>query len=114
MEFHPDPPPGHPDPPPEQAPAAPIGLILTGLFISWLATPLDQPETIVAGASKYGFFGDEHGKLVVDAAQRPPLGARVEFVTPHCDPTVNLYDRYHVVDGDMLVDIWLIEARGRL
>jgi D-serine deaminase-like pyridoxal phosphate-dependent protein len=68
----------------------------------------------VPGASSYEFFGDEHGKLVVDAAHRPPLGARVEFVTPHCDPTVNLYDRYHVVDGDMLVDIWPIEARGRL
>jgi D-serine deaminase-like pyridoxal phosphate-dependent protein len=68
----------------------------------------------VAGPAKYGFFGDEHGKLVVDAAQRPSLGARIEFVTPHCDPTVNLYDRYHVVDGDMLVDIWPIEARGRL
>ncbi|HEX7683095.1 MAG TPA: hypothetical protein VF446_06085 [Trinickia sp.] len=31
------------------------------------------------------------------------------------DPTlVNLYGRYHVVDGDALVDIWPIEARGRL
>ena len=68
----------------------------------------------VQGPSRYAFFGDEHGKLVVDSAHRPSLGAHVEFVTPHCDPTVNLYDRYHVVDGDTLVDIWPIEARGRL
>jgi len=26
---------------------------------------------------------------------------------------VNLYDAYHVVRGDVLVDIWPIEARGR-
>lgn len=68
----------------------------------------------VGGLSEYAFFGDEHGKLTVDAEHRPSLGAHIEFVTPHCDPTVNLYDRYHVVDGDALVDIWPIEARGRL
>lgn len=68
----------------------------------------------VEGASRYAFFGDEHGKLIVDPAHRPALGAHIEFVTPHCDPTVNLYGRYHVVQGDTLVDIWPIEARGRL
>lgn len=68
----------------------------------------------VDGPCEYAFFGDEHGKLIVDAEHRPSLGAHIEFVTPHCDPTVNLYDRYHVVDGDALVDIWPIEARGRL
>ncbi len=68
----------------------------------------------VEGPSRYAFFGDEHGKLIVDPAHRPALGAHIEFVTPHCDPTVNLYDRYHVVQGDTLVDIWPIEARGRL
>ena len=68
----------------------------------------------VEGTSSYAFFGDEHGKLIVDPAHRPSLGAHVEFITPHCDPTVNLYDRYHVIEGDTLVDIWPIEARGRL
>jgi len=34
-------------------------------------------------------------------------------MTPHCDPTVNLYDAYHVVDGDTLTGIWPIEGRGR-
>jgi 3-hydroxy-D-aspartate aldolase len=32
---------------------------------------------------------------------------------PHCDPTVNLYDTYHVVDGDTLVALWPVSARGR-
>lgn len=68
----------------------------------------------VQGSSTYDFFGDEHGKLTVDSAHRPSLGARIELMTPHCDPTVNLYDRYHVIEGDMLVDIWPVDARGRL
>jgi len=63
--------------------------------------------------SRYAFFGDEHGKLVVPSEDRPELGARIEFVTPHCDPTVNLHDAYHVVDGDTLLAIWPVDARGR-
>lgn len=56
---------------------------------------------------------DEHGIIELPAnAAKPVLGAGFELVVPHCDPTVNLYDHYHVVDGDTLLDIWSIEARG--
>ena len=65
------------------------------------------------GAS-FEFFGDEHGKMILPAGiNPPPLGARIEWVTPHCDPTVNLHDCYHVFRGERLVDIWPIEARGK-
>jgi 3-hydroxy-D-aspartate aldolase len=64
-------------------------------------------------ASRYAFFGDEHGKLMPAQGSRPALGARVEFVTPHCDPTVNLHDAYHVVEGGTLVAIWPVDARGK-
>lgn len=67
----------------------------------------------VRGPSHYAFFGDEHGKLTVGRAHRPGLGERIEFITPHCDPTVNLHNVYHVVHGDKLVDIWPVDARGR-
>lgn len=56
---------------------------------------------------------DEHGIIELPAgAQQPALGANFELIVPHCDPTANLYGHYHVVDGDRLVDIWPIEARG--
>jgi 3-hydroxy-D-aspartate aldolase len=63
-------------------------------------------------ATRYAFFGDEHGKLM-SVGPRPDLGDRIEFATPHCDTTVNLHDFYHVVDGDVLIDIWKIDARGK-
>jgi D-serine deaminase-like pyridoxal phosphate-dependent protein len=72
---------------------------------------------IVDGAppgSTYRFMGDEHGAVVVpDGTATPGLGERVTAMTPHCDPTVNLYDAYHVVRGDTLVAIWPVTARGR-
>lgn len=75
------------------------------------------PPPIHSGApdgTKYFFFGDEQGGLSFSpGANGLPLGARLRCVTPHCDPTVNLYDFYHVMDGDRLVALWPIEARGR-
>ena len=75
----------------------------------------DGPLPLVArGAAAdcgYAFFGDEHGKLFCPS-DRPALGAKVELVTPHCDPTVNLHDALHLVDGERLVAIWPIDARG--
>lgn len=75
------------------------------------------PPVLAKGAgptASYFFFGDEQGGVLCgEAADRPALGDVLSCVVPHCDPTVNLYDAIHVVEGDTLVDIWPIEARGR-
>ncbi len=75
------------------------------------------PPPILAGAaegSQYRFMGDEHGAIVPPSGVAPPkLGERVTLAAPHCDPTVNLYDAYHVVRGDTLEAIWPVTARGR-
>lgn len=75
------------------------------------------PPPVVSGApegSQYRFMGDEHGALIPPKGVAPPaLGEVVTFAAPHCDPTVNLYEAFHAVRGDTLVDIWAIEGRGR-
>ncbi len=61
----------------------------------------------------YRFAGDEHGVLILGkGAQSPGLGERVRFVTPHCDPTVNLYDHYFVHRNGLVHALWPIAARG--
>jgi D-serine deaminase-like pyridoxal phosphate-dependent protein len=80
------------------------------------ATEAGSPPVLSGAAegAKYHFMGDEHGCIVPPAGAAPPnLGEIVTFAAPHCDPTVNLYDCYHLVRGDTLVEIWPIEARGR-
>ena len=75
-----------------------------------------EPPVLHSGApegSAYFFFGDEQGGIALPQGATLPLGATLTAVTPHCDPTVNLYDCYHVVRGDTLVAIWPIEARGK-
>ncbi|HWG80229.1 MAG TPA: DSD1 family PLP-dependent enzyme [Stellaceae bacterium] len=92
------------------------GYVTTDAGLKCFATDGPTPE-IASGAppgSRYEFFGDEHGKLTLPpGATKLPLGTIVECVTPHCDPTANLHDFYHVVSGDTLVDIWPIDARGK-
>lgn len=63
-------------------------------------------------AAMFVFMGDEHGALIaMDHAFR--AGDRVVLAPPHCDPTVNLYDFYHVARDGTLIDIWPVSARGR-
>ena len=68
----------------------------------------------------YANGGDEHGILRPHAdasrASLPALGETVWLVPGHCDPTVNLHDRYIVVRGGLeqgqVEAVWPIDARG--
>jgi D-serine deaminase-like pyridoxal phosphate-dependent protein len=72
---------------------------------------------IAAGApdgATFVFMGDEHSAVIDPALKYAwQIGDSLRYVVPHCDPTVNLYDAYHVVQGDTLVEIWPVTARGR-
>jgi hypothetical protein len=46
------------------------------------------------------------------APRKGQLRFNVEFVVPHCDPTVNLYDRIYCLRGDAVEAVWRIAARG--
>ena len=64
--------------------------------------------------------GDEHGILQprpgASADALPQLGDTVWLLPGHCDPTVNLHDRYIVVrgglDGGRVEAVWPVDARG--
>lgn len=91
------------------------GLVTVDAGLKALSADAGAPQ--VAGAlaadAHYLFMGDEHGSIVSAAGPLPKLGDRVALLPGHCDPTVNLYDVYHVRDGDRVVGIWPVTARGR-
>lgn len=41
------------------------------------------------------------------------INDRILLIPGHCDPTCNLYDRYLIINSDVVSDIWDIDARGR-
>lgn len=60
----------------------------------------------------YAFAGDEHGRLTMTAGKQVNVGDRLEFIIPHCDPSVNLHDRIYAVRGEQVEAIWRVAARG--
>lgn len=68
----------------------------------------------------FSHASDEHGVLRLRSgattAELPMLGEIVWLVPGHCDPTVNLHDRYVAVRGGLIAGhveaVWPIEARG--
>lgn len=88
------------------------GLVTIDAGLKAFAADAGVPVVLagVAGESRYAFMGDEHGAIFGDAL--PGIAGRVRLMPPHCDPTVNLYDRYWVVEGDRVVDVWPVTARG--
>ena len=61
----------------------------------------------------YDWFGDEYGKITrPGSSELPPVGTVLELVVSHCDPTVNLFDRYYLTKGTEVVGVWPIDLRG--
>ncbi|MDE3116102.1 MAG: DSD1 family PLP-dependent enzyme [Pseudomonadota bacterium] len=91
------------------------GLATTDAGFKSFATDAEAPQ-IASGApegANYFFFGDEQGGILYSGEPKLVPGSIVSCVVPHCDPTVNLYDRIHAVRGDTLEAIWVVEGRGR-
>lgn len=72
------------------------------------------PRPIGIDGVTYGWAGDEHGRLdITNASRDVKVGDRIEFLPPHVDPTVNLYDEIYALRGDRVEAIWPIAARGK-
>jgi D-serine deaminase-like pyridoxal phosphate-dependent protein len=58
------------------------------------------------------YFAEEHAIFDVDERCALKYGDTAELIPGYAPSTVNLYDAYHVVENDVVVDIWPIIPRG--
>jgi D-serine deaminase-like pyridoxal phosphate-dependent protein len=73
------------------------------------AEPKDMPGVV------YTPMGDEHGWLTWGVELEDfPLGARVEMIPSHIDPTVNLHDFYYAHRKGVIEEIWPVATRGKV
>ncbi|MDH4744671.1 DSD1 family PLP-dependent enzyme [Sphingomonas sp. CBMAI 2297] len=86
------------------------GMVTIDAGLKSFATDAGVPVP-ASGTARYAFMGDEQGALIGE--DLPGLAERVTLVPPHCDPTVNLYDLYHLVEGGTVTGAWPVTARGR-
>lgn len=72
------------------------------------------PQPVDVDDVTYHWAGDEHGRLDTSKSSRDfQVGDRIEFLPPHVDPTVNLYDNIYALRGDRVEAVWPIAARGK-
>jgi D-serine deaminase-like pyridoxal phosphate-dependent protein len=71
------------------------------------------PAVVRGGGGTYAFFGDEQGLVTRSEDVALARGSRLMLVPPHCDPTVNLYDHMWLVEGDRVLGVCGVVARGR-
>lgn len=69
------------------------------------------PVVVHPPGAAYTLAGDEFGTITGAPHLRP--GDRVVCQVPHCDPTVNLHDRYVCIRDGRVEAEWPIDARGR-
>ena len=101
-------------------------LYVLGTVISvWPGTPTMPPYAVVnVGLKSLGmdhgnpsiegaqvwFCSDEHTTFAPD--EPVAVGDQVKVIPAHCDPTVALHERVHLIDGDKVLDTWPVDLRG--
>ena len=71
-----------------------------------------QPTMVEYPDYQARYFAEEHALFDVDKKCKLKRGDTVEFIPGYSPTTVNLYDAFHVVEDDVVVDIWPIIPRG--
>ena len=57
-------------------------------------------------------LNDEHATIAIPSASPIQVGDRIYLRPSHTDPTVNLHDVFFAIEGERVVDVWPITARG--
>ncbi len=58
------------------------------------------------------FLSDEHALITVRPDSGVAPGDRIQLWPSHIDPTINLHDVLYAVDGETVIDVWSVSARG--
>ena len=58
------------------------------------------------------FLSDEHASMTIPPDSTLAPGDRIQLWPSHVDPTINLHDVFYVLEGERVVDIWPVSARG--
>ena len=78
------------------------------------ACTMDHGNPSVKGieGATVAFLADEHSIITLPPESTIAVGDRIELWPSHIDPTINLHDIMYAVDGDQVVEVWPIAARG--
>ena len=71
-----------------------------------------NPEVKGIPGASVRVLNDEHAMIVLPPNATAEVGSRIQLWPSHIDPTINLHDVLYALDGDRVIDVWPITARG--
>lgn len=77
---------------------------------------INRPWSIIIGETgmSYTSGSDEYGSIRYENPSRVyQAGDRLELITSHCDPVVNLYDKIYAIRNDSVEAVWPVAGRGK-
>jgi D-serine deaminase-like pyridoxal phosphate-dependent protein len=74
------------------------------------ALGMDHGKPDIEGGGTVMFVSDEHVSFVPETAVR--VGDLIRVLPAHCDPTVALHERIHLVRGEDVLETWQVDLRG--
>lgn len=89
--------------------------IVTDAGMKVMTHEFGLPQPIGVDGLSLTRLSEEHGKLIAEHPAQLALqpGDKIRFLPTHGCTTINLHDRFYVIQDGVLVDIWSITARGR-
>jgi D-serine deaminase-like pyridoxal phosphate-dependent protein len=78
------------------------------------AATKDHGNPVVVGieGATVTALNDEHAVIALPRGCDIAIGDRVRLRPSHTDPTINLHDVLYAIEGERVVDVWPIVARG--
>lgn len=89
------------------------GRIITDAGMKSLTHEFGMPPVLSPDGLTLMKLSEEHGTVDSEGVIQLRLGEKVTFQPSHGCTTINLHDRYVVVQGERVVDVWPVDARGR-
>lgn len=89
------------------------GIVTLDCGYKAMASETVAPHLLDLPHARVKFAGDEHSIAILQkGSQEPLLGEKFQLISPHCDPTVNLYDYMWVHANGCAHSLWPITGRG--
>jgi len=74
---------------------------------------MDQGDPVFVGYENIPVHMSEEHAQITAPGHSCKLNDKIRYIPGHCCTTINSHDRIYVVDGDDVVDVWMIESRGK-
>jgi D-serine deaminase-like pyridoxal phosphate-dependent protein len=89
------------------------GIVIADAGIKSVTIEFGLPEVVGLPGAHVQYLSEEHAKIELPDGFHLDLGEKIAFLPMHGCTTINLHDRFYVLQEDKVRDVWPVAARGQ-